>query len=207
MGSSVNHLLTGLRAACRQRLITLPRPSIAVTGSISARSIISSTNQFTNADLVAGEYISINNNQALTTKIEAGKITVKEDLPNATLTNANLELQKLEYAWQGETYIPKIGTPFVQEVLKSLNQQVKGIGGVTEHLFLYIMTLQFPAGEGTQGIERMAERIFDWFKPGAGIASIGEHGSLICETKLDSILQDTAWISLPISAKIRAWSE
>ena len=111
-----------------------------------------------------------------------------------------------ERAWEGASYSPRAGEPFIEDLL-SVNDDIPVSLGAIVHEMVYILTLRFPSGKGTSGIERAGGKLLDHFKVGTSL----EYGTtkLLCTkaARRGSIRQDGAWASMTVSVSVTAFTK
>lgn len=108
-------------------------------------------------------------------------------------------------AWEGRSFTPLVGTPFVRESLRPINSAVRalGRGGTISHTITAHLILFYPIGKGTVDIETMAGTLLEAFKPGTSLV-YGTSKGVIMQAQRKPLLQEPNWQSLPIEISITA---
>lgn len=110
-----------------------------------------------------------------------------------------------EHAYEGFTYQPIEGTPFVEDALVG-NYDTPRANGAIEHNLGYIITLKYPADNGTADIEQVAGALLDRFKV-ATVLTFGP-SSAVCMSaqRRGKMVQDAAWLALTILVTLTAFT-
>ncbi|CAB4122354.1 Protein of unknown function DUF4128 [uncultured Caudovirales phage] len=110
-------------------------------------------------------------------------------------------------AWEGRSYAPQIGTPFIRESFRPISSTVRavGIGGLIAHKMTGNLNLFFPAGKGTADVEQAAGLILAAFAPGTSLV-YGPSSGVILQAERSPILQEPDWISVPLTITVYAYT-
>lgn len=108
-------------------------------------------------------------------------------------------------AFEGFIYQPVVGTPFVEDKLVGNFDAPRAIGAI-EHNLSYIVTLKYPADQGTADIESMAGVLLDRFKVGTKL-TYGS-SSMVCMSaqRRGSIVADANWLTLTVMVTLVAFT-
>lgn len=112
-----------------------------------------------------------------------------------------------EVAWEGRPYDPKVGTPFIRESFRALASSVRalGRGGTIAHRMTGNLSIFFPAGRGTLGVETAAGLLLKGFAPGTALVYGGASG-VVMQAERAPLVQETDWISCPVTITIVAYT-
>lgn len=206
-----------VRAAWRQRLLTL---LLATSGAISDVSVAGSaytrasgswiTDGFAQGDeiMASGFGVSGNNGRAvivtltalvmtvdrvLTTESAGASVTIKAELPQGR-------------KWEGVTYQPQVGVPYIDESVRPIADVTRSIGGQTvQHVISLDARLNYPAGYGTLAVERMAGKILGLFKPGTPLV-YGQNKGVVERVERKALIESPEWVACPVSLTATAYS-
>jgi hypothetical protein len=108
-------------------------------------------------------------------------------------------------AYEGFTYAPTTGEAFVEDKLVALRDEPVSIGAI-DHGFSYIITLKFPANEGTEDIETLAGELLDHFKVGTVLTYSGQ--SFLCykAERRGAIVQEVDWQVLTVVVTLQTFT-
>ena len=206
---SLASLLADIRSAWRGRLLSTPMPAAGPIALDAAGQVWSAAGtDFGAAGFVPGDFVSVqgavNLGPTRVLSAEDGSITVSDVLAigNAEVT-VSVELPPP--AWEGELYEPASGLPYVAEAVRFTDRSPSPMGGVIRSKILATATLFYPAGQGTLGIESMAGRVSDQFRPGV-VLSRGASAGMVQKCDQTQLLQESEWISCSVTASVIAWS-
>jgi hypothetical protein len=106
-----------------------------------------------------------------------------------------------ERAFEGYSYTPKPGTPFIEDKLVVVDDIPRAVGAI-EHRMSYIVTLKYPSDEGTADIEAMAGALLDQFKVGTKLTNGST--SVLCQAaaRRGSIQEDAGWAVLTVQVQV-----
>lgn len=109
------------------------------------------------------------------------------------------------HAYEGFSYEPTVGTPFVEDKLVANGSPARANGAI-EHRMSYIVTLKYPSNKGTAGIEAMAGVILDRFKVGSkftyGASTVTSMGA----ERRGGIVQEPEWLILTVMVTLVAFT-
>lgn len=107
-------------------------------------------------------------------------------------------------AWQGETYRPVVGTPYITEAFVPVASQTRA--GYQVHTDLATFTLHYPIGAGTLPIETMAGQLLTHFKPGTKIEYTSA-AAIVDEAERGPAQQGEDWIDLTVTISLLGSTE
>jgi hypothetical protein len=98
--------------------------------------------------------------------------------------------------WEGKTYSPVKGTPWISESQQPVSSVVRalGLGGDIAHTVIAAFSLHYPANAGTNALDAMAGALMDKFRPGTGL-SYGGDTATILQVERRSNTQEPDWIN------------
>lgn len=106
-----------------------------------------------------------------------------------------------EFAWEGETFTPTVGEPFIAETFRPDGQRLRSVGrasGTVEHRATIALVLKYPAGAGTKPARTMAGLICDAFKPGTRLERNG-CGAWVASCDPRPAFQEPDWLMVPVN--------
>ena len=115
-----------------------------------------------------------------------------------TVTNSDMPDDK-DIAWENRTYKPIIGTPWIRETMlpglerQSASDTIESVGVMQYDVF-------WPAGTGTESIEKLVDDIKVVFKP---TTAIGNNSLVFRAERLSAIIDDK-WHQIPVRLTWRA---
>lgn len=111
------------------------------------------------------------------------------------------------FAWEGRTFTPQIGTPFIRESFRPITSTVRalGRGGTIAHRMTGNLSIFYPAGKGTVDVERAAGLILDAFSPATSLV-YGTSSGTILQAERAALLQEPDWVSCPVVITVLAYS-
>lgn len=115
-----------------------------------------------------------------------------------------------ERAYEGVTYHPTTGRPFVAESFRPGPAQRRSIanasGGATiEHRIEATFALFYPTEQGTLAIERMAGALMTHFRPPLALSRDGI-SALVDNVSSTPVINDGGWLQIPVTASILAFT-
>lgn len=107
-------------------------------------------------------------------------------------------------AFEGASFQP-VGAAFLEDKLVADYSDPRAAGAI-EHKISYILTLKYPADEGTGAIELMAGRLLDHFKVGTVLSYAGQ--SFLCykAERRGAIQQFTDWQVLTVAVTLHCFT-
>lgn len=114
-------------------------------------------------------------------------------------------------AWEGEEFTPVPGKPYVAETFRSISSvkrsvgNANGTGGTIEHRLQASFALFYPAGLGTLAIESMAGALMAHFFPGLAL-SYGAASAIVTGTQASPPITDGGWITLAVTVSLLTWT-
>lgn len=102
-------------------------------------------------------------------------------------------------AWEGRSYQPVKGTPWISEQMRPISSVVRatGRGGVIAHTLTENLTLHFPPGKGTVEIDALAGALIELFRPGTSV-SYGGASAVVQQAERMALIQEPDWINCPV---------
>lgn len=216
--SAILTLDEDIRAAVRERALTL---SLATTGTLTNVSAAGSaytrgsgsfvTNGFKVGDeiVASGFGQSGNNGRALITALTATVMTVDRALTTES-AGASVSIASGFWqgrSWEGRPFTPVTGVPYISEQLRAVYSQVRalGKGGTVAHRFASVFRLNYPAGTGTNPIDRMAGALRYLFEPGTALV-YGGATAIVTNVERTPLDTSTPWLSCSVIASITAYT-
>lgn len=110
-------------------------------------------------------------------------------------------------AWEGRPFDPKTSEPFIRESFRALASQVRalGTGGTIAHRMTGNLSVFFPAGRGTVGVEAAAGLLLQGFAPGTALV-YGDAKGIVMQAERAPLMQEPDWISCPVTITIVAYT-
>lgn len=105
----------------------------------------------------------------------------------------------IDVAWEGKTYQPVKGKPFLSEQMRPISSVVRGtgLGGYIAHTVTANFTLHYPAGKGTVEIDALAGALLELFRPGSSI-TYNTASAVIQQAERMALFQEPDWINCPV---------
>lgn len=105
----------------------------------------------------------------------------------------------IDVAWEGKTYQPVKGKPFLTEQFRPISSVVRatGLGGVIAHTMTANFTLHYPPGKGTVEIDALAGVLLELFRPGASV-TYNTASAVIQQAERMALIQEPDWINCPV---------
>jgi hypothetical protein len=102
-------------------------------------------------------------------------------------------------AWEGRTYQPVKGTPFLTEQFRPISSAVRatGVGGTIAHTMTANFTLHYPAGKGTAEIDALAGSLLQHFRPGTSV-SYNAASAVVQQAERMALITEPDWINCPV---------
>lgn len=204
-----------LRSAIRKKLLTASLLSVsASTISASGNQFLDSANGFGGVavgdEITASGFANSGNNGVLmVAAATAGAITVNKALTTEPAGSARQVSVLLPSgrAWEGRSFEPVLGSPFISETMSPIYSEPRGlgVGGTIAHKITGNFTLHYPAGKGTAAIERMAGALLELFKPGTPLI-YGQTSGVVQQAERRPLLVDADWISCPVVVSAVAYT-
>lgn len=211
--SSSKHIVTDMRSALRERLLGISTVESVVlpTASVSGKVLTAPGVDFEAEGFWPGAYLTLSSFGAASgtyrmAAVEPGKITFVDVVPSASATAAVASIRLPDVAWDDETYVPKPGTPYINEAFRRVGGRPVLFGGQWRHNMLLTLTLFWPAGQGTIGPESMAGRLLELYRPGVGLA-YGANKGKVTAADQPPHLKEPAWTSYPVTVAVTAWTD
>ncbi len=216
---SVEKLIPDLRAGLRQHLLdtTVPAVTIAATTSITSNYLSAPGEaglDFTTL-FSAGEYLTLsgaglaagNARYRAAERVDAQRLqfALANSFTSQSLTGLTVTASLPPFAWEGESYEPDPGTPYISETFGLLDSTVSPMGGIIKHKLALILTLFFPAHRGTLGLDRLSGRLQQRLKPGTTIR-YGSNAGLVEKCQPKPLLKGPEWIQCALTASVTAWT-
>lgn len=112
-----------------------------------------------------------------------------------------------QIAWEGRTFSPVIGQPFMRESFRPIYSQPRavGVGGTIQHRITGNLTLFYPAGKGTVEIEQAAGLILAAFAPGTSLV-YGGATCVVMQAERAPLLQETDYVGCPVTITLQAYT-
>lgn len=213
MSQKVGSLLTDIRAASRQRLLALELPVSSISGgaAFSNGKLTKPGGGFESDGFCVGDYATV-----------AGLPGINGAFRVSLVTDDAIQFEGLSYtgsvaqvlisgavpepAWQGETYAPTLGKPYVNEAFRAVGSEPSADGGYTRWTLLATWTLFYPAGKGTIGIESMAGRLLEQFRPSTPMV-FGQSRGKVAAVDPGPLVQEPEWLIMPLTARVTAWTD
>ncbi len=106
-----------------------------------------------------------------------------------------------EVAWEGISYEPRIGVPYLITKLSSyLKTGVgAGINGAADHSGTWTVTVRRPAIEGRQPAGQVAGQLVDFFGRGAVLKGPKGENIILLQTSDGPALYFGDWVSVPVT--------
>ncbi len=111
-----------------------------------------------------------------------------------------------EGEWEGITYTPKLGTPWLRDGIEPVYSDPVS-NGMIENLVLYTLTFFYPvdATKGTRDIDAAVGKVLDAFKVGTWL-EYGNTRAISLKAERRRMIVEPAWLSVPIIARLQAYS-
>lgn len=102
-------------------------------------------------------------------------------------------------AWEGRTYTPIKGTPYISESVRPISSVVRalGVGGTIAHTITANFQLHYPAGGGTTAIDAMAGNLLEHFRPGTTLV-YSESKAVVQQAERTALQQEPDWINCTV---------
>lgn len=207
-----------LRAAFRERLLTVLKASTGTVTTIGAagQTYTRSSGSFLADGFGIGDEVMVNgfteasnNGRALidelsATTMKVNRPLVSEAAGDAVQIKAGLWQGR---AWEGFTFQPVVGQPYIAETMQPISSIKRTIGrkGTIEHRITGGLTLFYPNGRGTLAIERMAGVLLDHFEPGTPLIS-GASKAIVQQAEARGSYSDPDWLSRPVIITLLAYT-
>jgi hypothetical protein len=111
-------------------------------------------------------------------------------------------------AWEGVTYTPVAGTPYLREALRvtSYRRKALGQGGTMQHDFRANLTLVYPSNRGTKDIEAMEGVLIQAFAPGTSLVYGGQSSFVMSAEPYGGLQVNNGWIQSVIVVSFTAYT-
>lgn len=109
--------------------------------------------------------------------------------------------------WEGKTYQPVLGVPFIAESVRPIYSRVRGLGrgGNIEHRFLCIVNLNFPDGRGTAAIDALAGTIRDALSPAHTLVYNGTAAHIL-RAETGPLIEAPDWLTKPVMITVSTYT-
>ena len=207
-------IIPNMRAAARARLLTLALPVSAIPGNavIAGDTLTAAGEDFEADGHGPGDYVVLagfsaaNNGLHRLEGVAGNTLTFGRALTNQTVTGGSVTAYMPQVAWERETFHPVEGVPFISEVFRRIGGKPVLFGGQWRHDLLLSLTLQWPSGQGTLGIESMAGRLLELYRPGTGLSFGGNVGK-VASADQAPLNEESVWTACAVTASVTAWTE
>lgn len=216
---SVENLVPDLRAGLRQHILDTTVPAVTIASTTSITSNYLSAPSESGLDLTtlfsAGEYLTLsgsglgagNARFRMAERVDAKRLqfALANNFTTQSLTDLTVTASLPPFAWEGESYEPEPGTPYISETLGLLDSAVSPMGGIIKHKLALVLTLFYPAHRGTLGLDRLSGRLQQRLKPGTTIR-YGANAGLVEKCQPKPLLKGPEWIQCALTASVTAWT-
>lgn len=107
-------------------------------------------------------------------------------------------------AWEGIAYKPT-GVPFIEDKLVATRGLPVAIGAI-DHGISYIITLKFPANQGTKAIEALGGALLDLFRVGTKLTANGQTFLCYKAERRGAIVQEVDWQVLTVVVDLQTFT-
>lgn len=213
MSQKVGSLLPDIRAAARQHLLAIDMPLASVEGGASfADGLLTKPGAgFDAAGFCVGDYATVAGLTGITGAFRVSAVSADvikfEGMPyTGSVAQVLISGALPDQAWQGESYEPKLGMPHLTEAVRAVASVPAADGGYTRWTLLATWTLFYPAGKGTIGIESMAGRLLEQFRPSTPMV-FGQSRGKVAAVDPGPLVQEPEWLIMPVTARVTAWTD
>lgn len=205
-------IIPDMRAACRERLLTLPAalPSASGSATVRGRELRMPGTDLAAMGLHPGAFATITGLRTAPVRrfihaVDGDALTFDEAPGDgAGLLRVHLDLP--EVAWQDEAFTPTPGVPFISEVFRRVGGRPVLFNGQWRHDMLLTLSLFWPSGKGTIGPESVTGRLLELYRPGVGLAYGANRGKVTAADAPQS-LPEPAWTLYPVTIAVTAWTD
>lgn len=213
-------LIPNLRAAFRERLLTLSAISHAPGVSVSLASGVftRASGSWIAAGFLPGQEITVTGFTGsplygVVAKVEA--LTLTTDIAGAqTVAGGGGFAVALPQgrAWEGFTFTPVAGRPYCSEAFSALTQDglsvgnSDGTGGTIQHRLLAAATFFYPHNRGTAALEHMVGAAHTLFRRGAALTRNSDKAA-IANTKQSGLYRDGENIACALQVNLLAHTQ
>lgn len=107
-------------------------------------------------------------------------------------------------AWEGRSFSPAVGQPWLRERLLPISE-TPAANGTVSHRYSWELALFYPAGSGLSALTTMRSRIIDHFAPGLKLAYEGV-SLTVMESSRKPPVTEPDWLQGPLSIVLQGWS-
>lgn len=210
---TARNIIPNMRAAARTKLLALSLP-VSVTGSVTIAGAVltASGATFVTDGHSPGDYLTLaglsaaNNGTRRVVGVTQTVLTFADAFAtNETVGASTISGYRPEIAWEREAFTPVAGQPFISEVFRRIGGKPVPFGGQWRHDLLLSLTLQWPSGQGTLGIESMAGRLLELYRPGTGLSFGGNVGKVV-SADVSPLNEESVWTACAVTASVMAWT-
>lgn len=221
--TSAQVLFPNLRAAFRERLLTLEQidhsPGVSVTLAQSGDYGVftRASGSWIDAGFAPGQEVTVEGFtdsplvgpiKAVTALALTAQIAGAETVAGGGRFRVALPAGR---AWEGVTYYPETGRPYVAESFRPVVSKGRAVGnpggtGTVEHQIQASANFFYPSEQGTLAVEGMAGAALTHFRRGLKL-SYGGVSALIADCARAQLYADGGWIACPVTLTLIAYTQ